>query len=56
MRLSALKKSPSVLANVSVFQGTSQAIEVNYFRLNTKTTYQAVRAAAKVLGLDKRYI
>lgn len=56
MRLSALNKSPTVLNNMSTSQNTSQAIEVIDLQLNTKVIYHAIRYAAKVLNLNKRYI
>ena len=33
-----------------------QQVEVIDLKLNTTTTYHAIRATAKVLGIDKRYI
>jgi len=56
MRLSALKKSPIVIAKMSASQRTSQAVEVTDLELKTKTTYHAIRSAAKALGFDRRYL
>jgi hypothetical protein len=56
MRLSALNKSPRVIAKMSASQRTSQAVEVTDLELKTKTTYHAIRSAAKALGFDRRYL
>lgn len=54
MRLSALDKSPKVLANMSSGKSSSQPIEITDLKLNTKTRYHDIRAGAKALNLDKR--
>lgn len=56
IKLGALNKSRKVIANMSIGQSTSQRIEVTDLELNTKTIYHAIKAAAKSLDLDKRYI
>ena len=58
MRNAASKrsKSPEYIANQSKGQKNSISIEVNDVKTNTITTYHAIRAAARALGIDKRYI
>jgi len=41
---------------LSFLRVSKQQVEVIDLKLNTKTVYHAVRAAAKVLGINKRYI
>jgi len=43
-------------AKLSAAQKTGQRVEVTDLELNSKTDYHAIRAAAKALGIDKRYI
>src|SRR3954452_973183 len=58
MRESAKKrmKSPEILAKLSAAQSNSIRVEVTDLKTNTSTTYHAIRAAARALGIDKRYI
>ena len=58
MRTAAYKrsKSPEYLANLSAAQSNSIGVEVTDLETNTITTYHAIRAAARALGLDKRYV
>lgn len=58
MRLAAKKtfKSPEFLSKLSIAQSTGIGVEVTDLKSNTITTYHAIRAAARALDLDKRYI
>jgi len=58
MRESAKKrmKSPEILAKLSAAQSNSIRVEVTDLKTNTSTSYHAIRAAARALGIDKRYI
>jgi hypothetical protein len=58
MRISALKRSKSLkyISKLSAAQKSSIGIEVFDLKTNTTTKYNAIRAAARDLGLDKRYI
>lgn len=58
MRIAASKrsKSPEILAKLSAAQYNSIGVEVTDLETKTTTTYHAIRAAARALGLDKRYI
>lgn len=51
-----LSQSSEYLTKLSLAQSTSIKVEVTDLETNTSTTYHAVRAAAKALGIDKRYI
>ena len=51
-----IPKSKETIAKFSMGQQTKQQVEVIDLKLSTKTVYHAVEAAAKVLGIDKRYI
>jgi GIY-YIG catalytic domain/NUMOD1 domain len=53
-KMKIIPKSKETIAKFSMGQQTKQQVKV--IKLNTKTVYHAVRAAAKVLGIDKRYI
>jgi len=55
-KIKIIPKSKETIAKFSMGQQTKQQVEVIDLKLNTKTVYHAVRAAAKVLGIDKRYI
>ena len=58
MRIAAIKKfqSPEFLAKMSKAQSSSIEVEVTNLETNTTVTYHAIRAAARVLDIDKRYI
>nr|QID02733.1 hypothetical protein [Orbilia oligospora]QID02801.1 hypothetical protein [Orbilia oligospora] len=58
MRESAKKrmKSPKILAKLSESQSSGIKIEVTDLKTNTSTSYHAIRAAARALDIDKRYI
>ena len=56
MKLAAMNKSPEKLAQLSLAQSTGKKVEVINMITGIKTTYHAIRAAAKKLGIDKRYI
>jgi NUMOD1 domain-containing protein len=49
-------KEEEYLARLSAAQSTGKAVEVTDLILGTKTSYHAIRAAAKALDIDKRYI
>jgi len=58
MRIAASKtfKSPEFLAKLSKGQSSGVKVEVTDLKTNTNTTYHAIRAAARALDIDKRYI
>jgi uncharacterized protein YjdB len=56
MRAAALKRSPETLAKMSASQSMKIQVEVTDIETNTSTTYHAIKAAARALGIDKRYI
>ena len=58
MRLAAQKRIelPEYLKKLSETQINNIGVEVTDLKLNTLTQYYAIRAAARVLGIDKRYI
>lgn len=56
MRAAALKRSPETLAKMSASQSMKIQVEVTDIETNTSTIYHAIKAAARVLGIDKRYI
>lgn len=58
MCISASKrsKSPEYLANLSKSQYSSIKVEVTDLERNTSTVYHAIKAAARALDIDKRYI
>jgi hypothetical protein len=56
MRTAASIRSPETLAKLSAAQSTSMKVEVTDLETNTSTTYHAIRAAARGLGIDRRYI
>lgn len=58
MRAAANKRSKSeeILAKMSVAQPSSIKVEVTDLEKNVSTIYQAIKAAARGLGIDKRYI
>ena len=58
MRKAASKrsKSPENIAKLSAAQSNSLEVEVTDLETKAITTYNAIRAAARALGLDKRYI
>ena len=56
MRLAALNKPAEMLAQLSLAQPNGKKLEVTNTNTGTKTAYHAIRAAAKDLGIDKRYI
>ena len=55
IRIAAYKRSPETLAKLSAVQPTSIKVEVADMETNT-TIYHAIRTAARILGIDKRYI
>lgn len=58
MRIAASKtfKSPEFLTKLSKGQSSGIKVEVTDLITNTTTTYHAIRAAARALDIDKRYI
>lgn len=58
MRIAASKtfKSPGFLEKLSKGQSSGIKIEVTDMETNTSTIYHAIRAAARALNIDKRYI
>ena len=58
MRIAASKtfKSPEFLTKLSKGQSSGIEVEVTDLKKNTTTTYHAIRAAARALDIDKRYI
>lgn len=58
MRIAASKtfKSPEFLTKLSKAQSSGIKVEVTDLEKNTTTTYHAIRAAARALGIDKRHI
>ena len=57
IRIAAYKRSPETLAKFSAVQARSIKVEVADMETNTTTTtYHAIRTAARILGMDKRYI
>jgi len=51
-----LSQSPEYLEKMSLAQSNSIQVEVTDLETNSTTTYHAIKAAAKALGIDKRYI
>jgi hypothetical protein len=49
-------KSPEVLAKLSAAQPNSIKVEVVDLETNTSTIYNAIKAAARALNIDIRYI
>jgi uncharacterized protein with ParB-like and HNH nuclease domain len=58
MRIAASKtfKYPEFLTKLSKGQSSGIEVEVTDLEKNTTTTYHAIKAAARALGIDKRYI
>lgn len=56
MRSAANKRSSETLAKLSLAQPTNIKVEVTDIETNTSTIYHAIRAAARALDIDKRYI
>lgn len=58
LRIAASKryKSPELLAKLSKGQSSGIKVEVADIETNTSITYHAIRAAARALDIDKRYI
>lgn len=56
MRIAAYKRSPETSAKLSAVQPRSIKVEVTDMETKTTTIYHAIRAAARILGIDKRYI
>jgi hypothetical protein len=58
MRIAASKtfKSPEFLTKLSKGQSSGIEVEVTDLEKNTTTTYHAIRAAARALDIDRRYI
>jgi hypothetical protein len=52
----AKNRSDELLAKLSAAQKTGQPVEVTDLELGSKTEYHAIKAAAKALGIDRRYI
>ena len=49
-------ESPEILAKLSKAQSSGIKVEVTDVETNTSITYHAIRAAARALEIDKRYI
>lgn len=49
-------ESPEILAKLSRAQSSGIKVEVTDVETNTSTTYHAIRAAARALEIDRRYI
>jgi len=56
MRIAANNRSLEYLTKLSMAQSTNIKIEVTDLKTNTSTIYHAIRAAARELKIDKRYI
>lgn len=58
MRIAAKKimESPENLAKISESKPSGIKVEVTNLEINTFTTYHAIQAAARALGMDKRYV
>lgn len=56
MRTAAYNRSPEILAKLSEAQSKNIKVEVTDIETNTSTVYHAIKAAARALGIDKRYI
>ena len=58
MRVAASKrdKSPETLAKLSAAQSISIKVEVTDLETNSSIIYHAIKAAARALGIDRRYI
>lgn len=56
MRTAALNRSPETLAKMSASQSRNIQVEVTNIETNTSTKYHAIKAAARALGIDRRYI
>jgi hypothetical protein len=58
MRIAASKtfKSPEFLTKLSKGQSSGIEVEVTDLLTNTTTAYHAIRAAARALDIDRRYI
>lgn len=58
IRVAAIKRgeSPEFLAKMSIDQTSGIGVEVTNVETQTSTTYHAIRAAARALSIDKRYI
>jgi hypothetical protein len=52
----AKNRSKEIMAKLSAAQKTGQPVEVTDLELGSKTEYHAIKAAAKALGIDRRYI
>lgn len=49
-------ESPEILAKLSAAQSSSIGVEVTDIKTNTSTSYHAIKAAARALGIDRRHI
>jgi hypothetical protein len=56
MSFIAKNRSEEILAKLSAAQKTGQPVEVTDLVLGSKTEYHAIKAAAKALGIDRKYI
>lgn len=56
MRAAASQRSPETLAKISEAQSKNIKVEVTDLETNTTTSYHSVRATARALGIDRRYI
>lgn len=56
MRAAALQRSPETLAKLSEAQSTNIKVEVTDLETSTTTSYHSVRATARALGIERRYI
>lgn len=56
MRAAAFQRSPETLAKLSEAQSSNIKVEVTDLETNTTTSYHSVRATARALGIERRYI
>lgn len=56
MSFIAKNRSEEILDKLSAAQKTGQPVEVTDLELGSKTEYHAIKAAAKALGIDRKYI
>lgn len=56
MRTAARNRSPEILAKLSEAQSSNIKVEVTDIKTNRSTAYHAIKAAGRVLGIDRRYI
>lgn len=56
MKLAASNRSSDILTKLSLSNSKSKKVEVDDLIIGTKSVYHAIRAAAKDLDIDRRYI